>query len=218
MNRPPAITVRGTASAPAVPDVMAISLTVHIHHAQAAEAFDLAAVRAREVIDAVLVAAPGANLATTGIGLMAKTAWRNDESVTDGYDAETTIEARDLAVDAVTWVLAAAVAAGGDALRIHSLHAQVSDPGAALKAARESAFADARSKAGHLAALAGADLGPALLIREVPEAPVLPLQRAKAVSLAAESMPVVAGQLELAVTLEVQWELLADGRGPAAGS
>ncbi|MBV1780885.1 SIMPL domain-containing protein [Paeniglutamicibacter sp. ABSL32-1] len=218
MNRPAAITVHGTASAPAVPDVMAISLTIHLHHGQAAEAFDLAAVRAREVIAAVLVAAPGANLATTGIGLMARTSWRNEESVADGYDAETTIEARELAVDAVTWVLAAAVAAGGDALRIHSLRAEVSDPGTALKAARESAFADARSKAAHLAALAGARLGAALLIREVGDAPVEPLQRAKAVALAAESMPVVAGRRELSVTLEVQWELLTRDSGPAAGS
>lgn len=218
MNRPPAITVHGTASASAVPDVMAISLTVQIHHGQAAEAFELASVRAGEVIAAVLVAAPDANLATTGIGLAARTTWRNEQSVPDGYDAETTIEATDLAVDTVTWVLAAAVAAGGDALRIHSMRAEVSDPGDALAIARTSAFADAHSKAQHLALLAGARLGHALLIRECTDEPALPLQRTKSTRLAAESMPVVAGQRELVVTLEVQWELLFDDPGSPAGS
>lgn len=218
MKRPPAITVRGTASAPAVPDVMAISLTVQMHHGQAAEAFGLASERAREVIEAVLVAAPGANLATTGISLAARTAWRNEESVLDGYDAETTIEATDLALDTVTWVLAAAVAAGGDALRIHSMRAEVSDGADALRTARESAFADARSKAEHLASLAGARLGPALMVRECSDEPALPLQRTKSTQFSAQSMPVVAGRRELSVTLEVKWELLADDRGRAAGS
>ena len=216
MKHPPAITVQGTASAPAVPDVMAISLTIQLHHGQAAEAFGLASGRAREVIEAVLVAAPGANLATTGIGLAARTAWRNEVSVLDGYDAETTIEARDLAVDTVTWVLAAAVAAGGDALRIHSMRAEVSDTADALLAARESAFADARTKAEHLASLAGARLGRTLLVREIAGDPVLPLQRAKSIQFSAQSMPIVAGQRELSVTLEVQWELLTDDGSHAA--
>lgn len=218
MNHPPAVTVHGTASAPAVPDSMGISLSVQTHHGQAAEAFELASARAREVIAAVLVAAPGANLATTGIGLTARTAWRNEQSVTDGYDAETTIEARDLAVDSVTRVLAAAVAAGGDALRIHSMRAEVSDAAAALRDARELAFADARSKAEQLASLAGARLGPAMLVLESSAEPSLPVQRAKATAFSAQSMPVVAGQRELSVTLEIQWELLAADRGTAPGS
>lgn len=218
MRRTPAITVRGTASATAVPDVMGISLTVQVHHAQAAEAFGLASERARDVIEAVLVAAPGANLATTGIALAARNAWRNEESVLDGYDAETNIEASELTTDNVTWVLAAAVAAGGDALRIHSMNAEVSDAADALRAARESAFADARSKAEHLASLAGARLGPVLLVREVAGEPVLPLQRTKSTQFAAESMPVVAGRRQLSVTLEIRWELSADEPSPGAGA
>lgn len=216
MKCTPAITVRGTASASVVPDVMGISLTVQVHHAQAAEAFGLASERAREVIEAVLVAAPGANLATTGIALAARNAWRNEESVPDGYDAETNIEASDLATDNVTWVLAAAVAAGGDALRIHSMNAEVSDAADALRTARESAFIDARSKAEHLASLAGARLGPVLLVGEVAGEPVLPLQRTKSTQSSAQSMPVVAGRRQLPVTLEVRWELIADDPAPDA--
>lgn len=216
MKRTPTITVRGTASASVVPDVMGISLTVQVHHAQAAEAFGLASERAREVIEAVLVAAPGATLATTGIALAARNAWRNEESVPDGYDAETNIEASDLATDNVTWVLAAAVAAGGDALRIHSMNAEVSDAADALRTARESAFTDARSKAEHLASLAGARLGTVLLVGEVAGEPVLPLQRTKSTQSSAQSMPVVAGRRQLSVTLEVRWELIADDPSPDA--
>ena len=193
MNRIPAITVTGTASVAAVPDLMGISLVVQAHDSQATEAFARAAACARDVISKVLGAVPGAGLATTGISLSARTAWRNEETVMAGYDAETTIEVSRLAVDAVAGVLSAAVAAGGDAVRIHSLRPEVSDPAAAQKTSRELAFANAREKAGQLALLAGARLGAALRVRESAVEPALPLVRVKASPLAAASMPVVAG-------------------------
>ena len=217
MKTAPSITVTGTASAPAVPDIMAISLSVTSHHAQAAEAFALAAAAAGAVIAAVASADPAAELSTTGITLTARTTWRNEEAVLLGYDAETTIEATNLAVDAVATVLSAAVGAGGDALRIHSLRAEVSDPASALETARELAFADARAKAEQLSGLAGARLGAALQVRESAHEPALPLQRAKSVAMAASSMPVVAGRRDLSVALEVTWELLSAGRPGTGG-
>lgn len=217
MNRTPTITVIGTAAASAVPDLMGISLTVNKQHAQGAEAFAQASVCAGEVIAAVLEVAPNAELCTTGVALDARISWRNDESVMLGYDAQTTLEVRGLSMDDVGAVLAAAVGAGDDALRVDSLRVEVSNPEPALKTARELAFADARAKAEHLALLAGSRLGSALRIRECPEAPTAPVQRVMASPLAAASMPVLAGHRELSVSLEVRWELVAahPGRAPA---
>lgn len=211
MTPAPSITVTGTASASAVPDIMAISLSVGSHHAQAAEAFAQASGSAGAVIAAVGTADPAAELSTTGITLAARTTWRNEEALLLGYDAETTIEATNLAVEAVSRVLSAAVGAGGDALRIHSLRAVVSDPTLALETARALAFADARAKAEHLSLLAGARLGDVLEVRESAQEPAVPLRRAKAIAMAAASMPVVAGLRDLSVALEVTWELLSAG-------
>lgn len=204
MNPTPTITVIGTAAASVVPDIMGICLTVHQQHAQAAEAFAQAAACAHNIIATILEVAPNADLSTTGVTLAPRTGWRNDESVMLGYDAQTTLEAGGLSVDAVSAVLSAAVGAGGDALRIDSLRAEVSDPDSALETARALAFADARTKAEHLALLAGARLGAALSIRERPGAPTAAVQRVMASRVAAASMPVALG---------VRWELLAGPKG-----
>lgn len=219
MNRTPTITVTGTAVASAIPDAMGICLTVHAHHEQAAESFSRASASARDVIEAILGVAPNASLATKGITLAPRTTWRNEESMMIGYDAQTTLEATGLAVDAVGPVPSAAVDAGGDCLRIDSLRAEVSDPGPALTRARELAYADALATARHLALLAGARLGAPLRLRECPEdTPAPRIQRVMASPMAAESMPVVAGSRELSVVLEVQWELIADAKGHGAST
>lgn len=218
MNPTPTITVTGAAATSAIPDAMGISLTVHAHHEHGVESLARASASAREVIAAILEVAPNASLATTGITLAPRTNWRNDESVMIGYDAQTTLAATGLAVDAVGLVLLAAVDAGGDSLRIDSLRADLTDPSLALEKARELAYADALAKAGHLALLASVRLGAPLRIREFPEAPPPHFKRVTESPMAAKSMPVVAGSRELAVALEVQWELVADAQEPDAGT
>lgn len=208
MSKTPRITVPGTGSSWAVPDVMNISFTLQGHHLQGALAFARASDAARDVIAAVGRMAPTAELSTTGITLAARSTWRNEESVFAGYDAETTVEAVGLAVDSVPAVLEAAVAAGGDALRIHSLRAEVSDPAPVLVEARDAAFADARSTAEQLAQLSGTQLGTVQRIRESAEAPAFPLTRVKATPMASSSMPVVAGKQTHTVNLEVTWRLV----------
>lgn len=54
----------------------------------------------------------------------------------------------------------------GERLRIHSIGLEASDPGPATVAAREAAFADARSRAEHLAGLGEAELGAVVSMSE----------------------------------------------------
>lgn len=208
MGKKNSITMFGSAAVAAVPDTMSLSLGVEARHDQAEGAYALAAARARDLVDALRASAPHATLSTTGIGLRARTAWRNDENVLVGYEADTTLQLTRLGIDDVSRVLAAAVAAGGDALRINSVLAEVSDPAAAYASARELAFADAKAKAAQLAGLAGCSLGRTLAITESTPGHGLPVFRAKAADGVAASMPVVAGEQELSANLEVRWELL----------
>ena len=205
------ITVFGSATAGAAPDTMAVTLGVEARHDRAEGAYSLAASRAGDLVAALEAAAPGARLSTTGIGLRARTVWRNDENVLAGYEADTTLRLAQLDITRVSGVLGAAVAAGGDALRIHSVQAEVSDPSPAWAAAREQAFAEARAKAEQLATLAGCILGKALRVKEVTQGGALPVLRVKAADMAAASMPVAAGEQEITATLEVRWELVERG-------
>lgn len=208
MSKKNTITMFGSASVGAVPDTMSLSLGVEALHGQAEGAYALAASRARELVAALGKAVPGAKLSTTGIGLRARMVWRNDENVLAGYEADTMLRLTHVGIEQVSEVLAVAVAAGGDALRIHSVQAEVSDPSIAYTAARDLAFADARSKAEQLAALAGCTLGKALRVKEALQGSPLPVLRVKAADMAASSMPVVAGEQELSAHVEVRWELL----------
>ena len=208
MSKKNSITMFGSAAVAAVPDRMNVLLAVEVRHEQAEGAYALAADRAKELIAALESSAPGAKITTTGIGLRARTAWRNDENVLVGYEADTTLQLNHLRVEEVSPALAAAVAAGGDSLRINSVLAEVSDPSVAYAQARELAFADARQKAVQLADLAGCALGRVLRVEESVMASGAPVVRAKAADMVSASMPVVAGEQELSTNLEVCWELV----------
>lgn len=208
MSKKNSITMFGSATAGAVPDTMSVSLGIEARHDRAEGAYSLAASRARDLVEALGQAVPGAKLSTTGIGLRARTVWRNDENVLAGYEADTMLRLTHVGIEQVSEVLGAAVAAGGDALRIHSVQAEVSDPSIAYAKARELAFADARAKAEQVAALAGCTLGKALRVKETTQGSPSPILRVKAADMAASSMPVAAGEQELSANMEVCWELL----------
>ena len=206
------ITMNGSASVSAVPDRMSISLAVEARHDQAQGAYALVAQRSTEVVAALKQRAPQANLSTTGIGLRTRTSWKNEENIVVGYEADTSLQLADLKVTEISEVLSAALSAGGDNLRINSLTAEVSDPIPAQVQARELAFTDAHTKATQLAHLADCSLGRVLSIKETRDVAPGPVLRAKAAIMAEASMPVVAGEQELSVQLEVSWELKSNSK------
>lgn len=207
MSKKNVITMTGSASVAAVPDLMSISLTVEARHDRAQDAYVLAAQRSSQVVAALSASAPRAKLSTTGIGLRSRTSWRNEENVVIGYEADSTLQLSQLELAQVSEVLSAAVAAGGDGLRIDSVSAEVSDPTTAQDQAREFAYANARAKAEQLATLAGCSLGRTLSIKENQAGSPTPIIRVKATTMAASSMPIIAGEQEQSVHLEVSWEL-----------
>ena len=104
--------------------------------------------------------------------------------------------------------IAAAVAAGGNDVRLNGLELGFADPAAVSARAREAAWQDALTTAGHFASLAGASLGNVVSLVQQPghqaPIPVAKMQRAAAV----ESLTVEAGESSISATVGVVWELL----------
>ena len=137
--------------------------------------------------------------------------WSATAQAPQGYEAflGLAVSLRDL--DGAGGVLAAALAAAGDAGRLHGVSLSISDPGPLLTTARELALADAREKAEHLAALSGRELGALRSVEEHAE----PQLARSSTALAAmsgrasgrASIPVERGETEVVVVLGVRWDL-----------
>jgi uncharacterized protein YggE len=93
----------------------------------------------------------------------------------------------------------------GDRLQVESVSLSVGDPTAALREAREAAYADARARAEHLAALSDAVLGE---VQEVTEGAGAPVARGGADVFAMKAdVGFTPGQTVLTSTVTVTWAL-----------
>jgi uncharacterized protein YggE len=106
-------------------------------------------------------------------------------------------------------VLAAAVSDGGDVVRVYSLGWRLRDSAAAEQDARHAAFADARERAEHYAALSGCSLGQVLQVDERgddfrPRGRAMPVRYSGAASM---EMGVDPGEVAVTATVTVTWEL-----------
>lgn len=98
-------------------------------------------------------------------------------------------------------VVTAALAAGGDEVRLGGLRLVVADPGPARVQARELAWQDARASAEHLAHLAGRGLGPVLWVHEDdPSGGAAP-----AFARVAGAIPVEPGEQAVRAALTARW-------------
>ena len=126
-----------------------------------------------------------------------------------GYQLANTVEATIRAIDRTGFLIDAALAAGATSL--DGLTFRPDDPTEALAEARRLAVADARRRAGTLAAEAGIALGPVVGITEgggfVPGPPrPVAMFRAKAAE-ADASTPVEAGTSELTIDVTVEFAI-----------
>ena len=104
--------------------------------------------------------------------------------------------------------IAAAVAAGGDDIRINGLEQGFADTSAVTAQAQEAAWKDALRRAEQYASLASARLGRVLSISQQP-VPGPPVPMGGMVrAYAAEALPVEAGETQVAASITVEWELL----------
>jgi uncharacterized protein YggE len=212
------VTVVGEGVASAVPDTALLHLGVETRGATPGEALDACSRALEEVIAAVRAAGVEPPRLATG-ELSVHPDWEagpQGQQRPAGYRAAARLTARVDAPARAGQVATAAVAAGGEAARVHGLVLVVGDQGGVLAAAREAAWRDARGRAEQYAALAGVALGRVLRIEEVGGArPVLPLV-GRYEARAAAGPAVEVGEAEVRARVAVTWALL-DAPLPAAG-
>lgn len=209
------IAVTGEGSAEAVPDLLTLTLAVEVRRDAAGAAYDDAGEVAFAVTEALREHGVAAlDLRTSGLNLRAELFWtENQGQKVTGYVASTTLVARLSPPSAAPTAISAAVAAGGDSLRINGIEQGFTDSSAVAAQAQEAAWRDAEAKAARFAALAGARLGQVLSIDQRPEhgspVPMIgDMQRASA----AEGVAIEAGSLAVSASVVVQWELEAPER------
>ena len=200
------LTVSGTASIAAVPDLATISLGVTTNGATAAEAMaanskSLAAVLARlqsAGIEARDLQTSSLSLNPNWVGNAAGTG-----SEIQGYIAMNMLTIRVRSLDKVGDVLDAAIADGANTL--NSLTFGMQTPRPAEDEARKAAVADAMARARLIAEAAGARLGPIVSITEGGASEPMPGTMFRAAD--AAKVPVAGGEVEVSASITMVFQL-----------
>lgn len=206
---PRTVTVSGSGTAEAAPDLLTVSIGVECRRDDVGAAY-AAAGRAAAAISAVLRehGVPDPDITTSGLNVRAEVVWKEGQGqMVTGYVASSVLAVRLRDVPGSSDVIAGAVAAGGNDVRLNGLELGFADPAAVTAQAREAAWQDALAAARQFASLAGAELGPVVSVTQQPgppgPIPVAKMQRA----MAADSVGIEAGQSSVSATVGVVWEL-----------
>jgi uncharacterized protein len=197
----PSVTVTGTGSVDAVPNRAGLVVGVSTDAATARAALAANAEKAARVIEALRSAgAAKQDLQTADVSVSPR--W-NDQGRQDGFTAHSSVQVKLREVRRAGSILDAAVAAGATETSGPSFDR--GDRAELYRGALKAAFADARAKAGTLAAEAGASLGRVLRIEESPVAsgPV-PMY---ATAMERSPTPVEPGTQEVQATISVTFSL-----------
>jgi uncharacterized protein YggE len=145
------------------------------------------------------------DLRTTGTGVQPR--YDKDGTAVAGYTAYQSLSVTVRDRERVGALIEAFAGAAGNALTIEGISLDVADPEPLLTAAREAAFADARTKAEQYAALAGRELGKVVELSDVEAGGPQPRFARMAFASGAADMSVEAGEHTVTATVAVRWEL-----------
>lgn len=210
---PRTVSVSATGQAEAVPDAARASLTIEMTDPASAQSAQQAAADAATAVLSALAAAgvADADIATQGVsvGPVYNYTSEGGQELT-GYRAAQTLEVtlRDLTTAGAT--LDAAVAAGGNAVRVDSLSPYVTDPTATAAKARAQAVDIATGQAEQYAQLLGFTLGPVASVSESSATtPPPPIAYAEDAAMSSEQAPtpIEPGTTLVSVTLNVAWTI-----------
>lgn len=201
------ITVSGTGSASAVPDVVRTTIGAETSAPTVDAALSTANDATREVLKALAdQGVTKRDVKTAGVQVYPR--FDDGGPGVSGYTATQNLDVtlRDLTTAGAT--ISAAVAAGGDAARLSGVSFGLADESALRSRARAIAFADAKAIAEEHAKLAGGTLGAVVAVREDPDtfSSAQP-QSASAASGAESAVPLEPGTTDVSVTAQVRWAL-----------
>ena len=203
------ITVTGTGTAEAPPDLLTISVGVECRRDSVGAAYAGAGTASAAVSGALRQYGVGdADIRTSGLNVRPELIWRDGEGQkVAGYVASSILTVRLRDVAAASAVVAAVVDAGGDDVRLNGLELGFADESAVMARAREAAWQDAVAAAEQFASLASARLGAVVSIAEHPLSPgPVPVARFER-AMAADAISVEAGHASVGAGVAVVWEL-----------
>jgi uncharacterized protein len=195
------ITVTGTGSASAVPDIAEWSFGVQADADSASAALENASASIRRVLGALRDAGiADKDLKTEQVSVYPRTS--EDGLTVVGYSASTSVQAVVRELGAAGEILDAAVAAGAN--QVYGPTLRSSDARAQYQAAVDPAFDDARARAEAIAAKAGVELGAPVAIVEGGGGDVV---YAEGAAVADAAVPIEPGQQEVTATLTVTYAI-----------
>ena len=196
------ITVTGSGRASAPADLLRVVLSVGCDATDVASAVDAVAARTAAVTAALQergVAA--ADVRTTAVNVFPN---YGEAMRVHSYRASHTLTVSTSRLDGFGQLLNAAIDAAGNDLSVDQLSFDIADKTALLEQARHAAFQDARAKAGHLAVLAGRELGTLEAVEEsVGHGPIVPLFARDAAT--SPDLAVAPGEQTVELTVTVRW-------------
>jgi uncharacterized protein YggE len=208
-DTPRTISVTGTGSAEAAPDLLTLSIGVECRRETVGAAYADAGKVSAAVTAALRDHGVGSqDITTTGLNVRAEINWQEGRGQSvSGYLASSVLSVRIRELAGASEIIAAAVGAGGNDVRLNGLELGFTDPSAVTARARDAAWNDALATAQHFASLAGARLGKVVSVTQhsgfQPPVPVATMQRA----VAADSLTLEAGESGITATVDVVWEL-----------
>ena len=209
------LTMTGTGDASAVPDELSFGLGVTVTRTDLGTALDAASATTTRVLGALTkYGVAKGDVQTTGLSMTPVYDYHPyDPPTIRGYRVTQRASVLVKELKDGGEAVAAAVAAGGNDVRVSNLRLLVGDPDAATARARAAAVAEAKAKAEQYAEASGQTLGGVLTLREVHAKP-LPTPQAlhlargyAAMDSALKALPIRAGKERTTVTVRMVWEL-----------
>jgi uncharacterized protein YggE len=210
---PRVLTMTGTGDASAVPDQLSFSLEVHLTRPELDAALGAANRSMARVLGSLKDHGVDKGDVQT-IGLSMDPVYDYPDHgppVLRGYSVS---ERADVLVDELEEggaAVSAAVAAGGNEVRVDNLRLLVGDTDVVMEQARDAAVEEARTKAAQYAEASGEELGDVVTISEVKTRPLpTPVEGYAGLSRVTKdlaAMPIRAGRDEASVTVRIVWHL-----------
>lgn len=211
------LTMTGTGSATAVPDQLSFSLGVALKRTALDDALDAANHTMSRVLTALTrYGVERSDVQTTGLSMTPVYEYHSYAPPTlTGYrvSERASVLVHDLAKGG--GAVSAAVATGGNDVRVGDIRLLVGDTDAVMKRARDAAVAEARAKAEQYAAASGQTLGEVQTLQEVRTRPLPTVRQtrmlyghaAAANGVALSALPIRAGHDRASVAVRVVWAL-----------
>lgn len=204
------LSVSGTGRVNAVPDVADVSLGVFEQGKEAAGASQKAANSMDSMIQALLgLGIDEKDIQTTSISLNALYDYNTQPAKIMGWEARNMVNVTVRDMESVGDVVDTAVKAGAN--QVNGISFRVEDPAAAQALARTAAVEDAEAKADQLARDTGVEITGIVTISESggqqPQPIYMARQEMAFAADAGASTPVLPGEVELSITVFIQYEI-----------